>query len=362
MGSSHGLWLSVAFISCAIACTDERPSSLESSVRGDAGIAMGPTLRLNVAGRDDVYACAAGFTAAQVEDDQVRAIKNAPSHCQGSEGGFECECDGESSVSYAFGCVAALYEACDVEAEPVEGSGGAAPFATECEALGDGGSGRCVLGEDDYACACGDDDAELEAGEGVEAASPVACEQALFASCAPSCDDDFGACAPSDSGVLGEYACTCSTNEFTHQVRAATCDEALLTACNPLNESELECTGYGGACAVTDPETQTELSCTCVDRTQSDVEHVPAFREPRRRACRETLEATCGLGSPPDGAQCLAEGNGYRARCTRGPGADAPLTCECYPEGSTQDARVEQVEGHDCSMATLTAFCPELAD
>jgi hypothetical protein len=356
MGSSKSLSVAIVFALSAMACNDERPSSLESAVQTDAGIATGLELRLNVAGRDDVFACGTGFTRAEVEDNQVNAIQNAPSRCQGSEGGFVCECDGEHHDSYAFGCVAALYQACAVEAEPVDGLGEDVPFATECSGV----VGRCELEDDRYACQCAGDTArDLDA---VAPDSPAACEQALFASCGTECRDDFGSCTPSATGTLGEYTCSCGTNQFIHEARAGSCEEALLTACDPFNPSEEVCTGYGGACAVTDHSTQTELSCVCVDRTQRDVEHVPAFEEPRHRACRETLEATCGIGAPPAGAQCIAEGNGYHARCTRGPAADATLTCECYRDGTTDDAREEQVADHDCDMALLLEFCPEITD
>lgn len=337
---------------------------MDFGLGADAGLASGLELQLNVKGRDDVFACGAGFTAAQVRDDQVEAIKGAPAHCQGSERGFVCECDGRRQDSFAFSCVAALYEACEVQAEAVDGSSRSEPFDVECEALASGVAGRCVQSDDDgYSCACGEGAGdELSPGRDAVAASPVACEQALFESCAEACEGDFGACAPSDSGVLGEYSCTCSTNRFTQGARAASCAQALRSACDPTREMDSACTGYGGACVVADPAKPDELTCTCVDRSIEVVDYDPASSEPRYRACRKVLEATCGLGSPPDGAQCAAEGNGYAARCTRGPAGDAELTCECYPQDGHAQARVDTVSSHDCDMATLMAFCPELED
>jgi len=342
-----------------MACNDERTSSLDAGFTRQ--LQTGPALKLNIEDGSDVFACGEGFTRAEVEADQVEAITGAPRRCQGSEGGFVCQCGGEQKRSYALGCAAALFESCGVEAESVDGSDEPVALPTECEANSRGLKGSCTQGEDgDYTCECDEDGSNVDVPL-VSPETPASCEQALFTACARSCEDDFGACAPSESGALGEHQCTCTTNEFTHLVRAESCEASLLWACNPLNQAEEVCSGYGGYCVAIDPDKQTELSCTCADGRTLEVEHVPDAVEPRWRACRETLEATCGTGAPPEGAQCIAESNGYHARCTRGPGSGATLTCECYADGS-DDADVEPVADSSCDTATLQAFCPELTD
>ena len=366
MGSSKSLPFLVACL-CTVACTlhawgcnDQRASSLESPARAE--IATGLTLRLNVAGRSDVFACGRGFTAAQVEEDQVHALKNAPDRCQGSEGGFLCSCDGEERTSYAFGCVAALYEACEVEAEPVDGSGDDEPFALECEASVAGVAGRCAQRDDgSYACNCGDDAHAIEPDPEAAGSAPTACEQALFEQCAEPCQNDFGACAATDSGVLGEYSCACSTNGLSHVVRAGSCAESLDSACSLLHETDSFCTGYGGACVVADPDQPKKLTCTCIDRAVEVVDFVPRSDDLRVHACRDVLEATCGLGAPPDNAQCTVDDNGWHARCSLGPDDDSSFSCECYEDGANE-ARTTSPTDIDCNEATLRELCPELGE
>jgi len=351
--------VSSAFLGVLAACGDERSGSLDAGLESRP-LQGGATLRLPVKSGEEVFACAAGFSAAQVQADQVDAITDAPDGCRGAAGAFLCQCQGATVNSHALGCAAALFEACDAIAESVDGSGEQVPAELQCEASSGALSGQCAHDEDaqGYRCSCDGDDSIDVPADGPQ--SPASCGLALFTACAPSCEDDFGACTPSDGGVLGEYACTGATNRFTHPARAASCQQALAWACNPLNEAEEVCTGYGGYCVVTDPDEQTELSCTCADGDTRLVEHAPASVEPRHRACRQTLEETCGLGSPPVGAQCLAQGNGYHARCTRGPRADATLTCECYAEGDEPDARIEEVSETTCDADLLRAVCPEL--
>jgi hypothetical protein len=357
MSRTRVCFLALACAVFAVACDSELASSTLDS--GLTTLADGPALRLNVEGDAEVYACGAGFTQAQVRENQVDAVTGAPKRCQGSSGSYLCECDGEPKDSYAFGCVAALFEACGVVAELVDGSGERTEPPAMCSASGGELEGDCERTADGYSCSCASGGStDVGAGEGETHGS---CEQALFAACAPSCSDDFGACAPSEGGVLGEYDCSCATNGFRHVALAGTCDAALLWACNPLNQAEEVCTGYGGSCLATSSD-QTELSCTCVDRTSQTVEHIPDSVEPRFRACRETLEATCGVGAPPEGAQCIAEANGAHARCTRGPEPDATMTCECYADDGSFDTRIEELDEHTCDMATLAATCPELAN
>jgi len=357
------LWARIVTVVCVAACV-----GCESSETGaiDSGLTAGwdfgddpLAILLPIEDGSAVFACGAGFSAAQVDADRIDAVTSAPEHCQGSQGNYVCGCGDAMKESYAFTCPAALLEACGVPAERVDGTGDEPPMLSECTASSRELRGSCAVSADDeLECSCGDDGPTSTTAV-IASYTQASCDQALFATCGGSCEDDFGACAPSDSGIIGEYECTCATNGFTHLARASSCQTALLSACNPLNEAEDVCTGYGGYCDATDPAKQTELTCTCVDRTMHVVAHVPPAREPRFRACRETLEATCGLGAPPEGAQCVAEGNGYHARCTRGPSEDAPLTCECYADGETSGVRVEQVADHACTMATLEAFCPE---
>lgn len=359
MSRTRPLILVLTSLALAGACDSERSGTLDSGL-GGTPLQDGPELRLNVQGDVEAYACGTGFSEREVEDDQVDAVTGAPNHCQGSSGSYLCECDGDTVRSYAFGCVAALFEACGEVAEEVDGSGEPAEPAAACSASGDG-AGECERSEDGgYSCSCaGSAAVDVEAGEDETLAS---CEQALFAACAASCSDDFGACSPhGDEGVLGEYECTCTTNQFTHLAQAGSCEAALLWACNPLNQAEEVCTGYGGSCVAANAD-QTELTCTCADGTRQTVEHVPDSAEPRFRACRDTLEATCGTGSPPEGAQCIAERDGVHARCTRGPEADATMTCECYAADGSFDTRIEELDDSICDQATLEAFCPELTD
>jgi hypothetical protein len=346
----------------SVGCDSSATGSLDAGLTGwDAG--NDPlAIRLPIEDGSAVFACGSGFAAAEVEADLIDAITSAPKHCQGSQGNYVCSCGRVMKESYAFTCPAALLEACATPAERVDGSGDAPPVPTKCAARSRELSGSCAVGEDDQLeCSC-DDDGPISTTPVPANYTQASCDQALFAACGGSCEDEFGACTTSDSGIIGEYECACTTNNFTHLARAASCQTALLSACNPLNEAEDVCTGYGGYCDAIDRVKQTELTCTCIDRTMRTVEHVPASQEPRFRACRETLEATCGLGEPPEGAQCVAEGNGYHARCTRGPSEDAALTCECYADGDIADVRVERVEDNSCDMATLAAFCPEIAD
>jgi len=231
---------------------------------------------------------------------------------------------------------------------------------TECRASGAvrGDCERTAAGGS-YACSCGGRDPVDVDADGDE--THASCEHALFEACAQDCSDDFGACSPNAGGPLGEYECTCSTNQFTHLAQAGSCEAALLWACNPLNQAEEVCTGYGGSCVASAAD-QTELTCTCGDGMRHVVDHVPDSVEPRFRACRETLEATCGVGSPPEGAQCIAENDGVHARCTRGPDAGATMTCECYADDGSFDTRIEELSEHTCDMATLEAVCPELSE
>ena len=353
------VWAVALTAAClAVACDNELSAELDSGL-GSTPRQEGPVLRLNVESPVEAYACGTGFTEADAEDDQVGAVMGAPNRCQGSSGSYQCECDGESKRSYAFGCVAALFEACGEVAEAVDGSGDRAELPAQCSAAGEA-AGDCERsGEGGYACSCaGGEELAIAAGD---EETPASCEHALFASCATSCSDDFGACSPREEGALGAYECTCTTNRFTHLAHAASCDDALLWACNPLNQAEEVCTGYGGSCRATSAD-QTELACTCADGTEHTVEHVPDSVEPRFRACRQTLEATCGVGSPPEGALCIAEANGVHARCTRGPEPEATMTCECYADDGSIDTRIEESDEHTCDMAALEAFCPELAD
>lgn len=337
----------------AIACDSEKKGTQQSEIEGwdfgDDPLAI----RLNVEDGSDVFACGAGFTAADVEKDVLDAVMGAKSFCQGSEGNYVCECDGESKDSYAFTCPAALLQACEVEAQRVDGSDDETFALAECEAVNPELSGECVAGNVGFECSCGDG-ATSKQYDGLPPTLAL-CDQLLFNTCATTCEDDFGGCAPSPRGTIGEYDCTCDTNAFGHVAYAASCEAALLWACSPLNEVDDVCTGYGGACQETAPG---KLSCTCVDRSRHDD---VAVTESGFRACRAALEATCGTGAPPDGAQCIAEGNGHHARCTRGPSDGAKLTCECYADGASE-ARVEQVEDHDCDTALLEDFCPEIAD
>lgn len=347
----------VALVAALAACDSAKTSRAENSVMEDWDFGDDPlAIRLKVEGSSRVFACGAGFTAAQVESDLVDAITEAPSHCQGSDGNYACECEGRAEKSYAFTCPAALYQACEVEAERVDGSGDEAPAVTECSALRREIEGDCVLNDDRFECTCEDGGPSTMLGGGVE--SPASCDRALFGACAIDCADDFGACVPSADGVVGEYDCTCETNGFEHDAFAASCEAALLWACNPLNQAGDVCTGYGGACVLTKAGSPNELTCTCAGAAEREVvsEVDASFR-----ACRATLEATCGLGDAPEGALCVAEGNGYHARCTRGPEADAIMTCECHEDGSSEP-RIEQVDQHTCDQTLLETFCPELAD
>lgn len=360
-----GLWaLIVTFLCTAVgaACDSEKTGTMAPGIMAEWDFGDDPlAIRLPIEDGSAVFACGAGFSEAEVEADLIDAVTSAPKRCQGSQGNYVCACGAAMKESYAFSCPAALLEACGTAAELVDGSGDEPPMPTECTALSRELRGTCSVEDDELACACSDDGPTSTTAV-TASYTQASCDQALFATCGGTCEDDFGACAPSDSGIIGEYECTCATNSFTHLARAASCQTALLSACNPLNEAEDVCTGYGGYCVATDRVKQTELTCTCTDRTMHTVDHVPASQEPRFRACRETLEATCGLGEPPEGAQCVAEANGYHARCTRGPGEDAALTCECYADGDIAGARVEQVEGSSCDMATLEAFCPEITE
>lgn len=359
MSSGLGALVCVALVAGGVACDSPKTGAQESSVTEDWDFGNDPlAIRLKVEGSSRVFACGAGFSAAQVERDLVGAITGAPSHCQGSEGNYECDCEGVAKLSYGFTCPAALFELCDVEAQRVDGSGDEPPAVTECSALSREIEGSCALDADDrFECACeGDDGTSTMLGGGAE--TPASCDQALFQACAIDCADDFGACTPSADGVLGQYDCTCETNGFGHVAFAASCEAALLWACNPLNQAEDVCTGYGGACVISKLGSPNELTCTCVDATERDV---VSEVDTNFRACRATLEDTCGLGAAPEGALCVAEGNGYQARCTRGPEAGATMTCECHEDGSPS-ARIEQVDEPSCDQALLESFCPEIAD
>jgi hypothetical protein len=339
-----------------VACDSPKTGTAESPVADDWDFGDDPlAIRLKVEGSARVFACGAGFSAGQVERDVVGAITGAPSHCQGSEGNYVCDCESVAKESYAFSCPAALFELCEVEAQRVDGSSEEPPAVTECSALSREIEGDCALDSDDrFECACeGDEGTSTMLGGGAE--TPASCDQALFQACAVDCADDFGACSPSTDGVLGEYDCACATNGFEHVARAGSCEDALLWACNPLNQARDVCTGYGGACQLS---AENELLCSCVDGSLH--ENVP-LPDAGARACRVALEDTCGTGAPPDGALCVAEMNDYHARCTRAPAEGAALQCECYADGADQ-VRVERLEESACDNELLETFCPQLLD
>jgi hypothetical protein len=342
------------------ACDSPKTGTAENSVMEDWDFGDDPlAIRLKVEGSGRVFACGAGFSAGQVERDLVDAITGAPSHCQGSNGNYVCDCESVAKESYAFSCPAALFELCNVEAQRVDGTGDEPPAVTECSALSREIEGSCVLdGDDRFECACEDDEGTSTMLSGDGAQTPASCDQALFQACAIDCADDFGACTPSTDGLLGQYDCSCATNGFEHVAFAGSCEAALLSACNPLNQAQDVCTGYGGSCALSKAGSPNELTCTCVGATEREV---VSEVDTNYRACRATLEGTCGLGAAPEGALCVAEGNGYTARCTRGPEAGAQMTCECHQDGAAS-ARIEQVDEQSCDQALLETFCPELTD
>jgi hypothetical protein len=360
MNRGFGALVCVAFVAVVAACDSPKTGTTDSPVTEDWDFGDDPlAIRLKVEGSTRVFACAAGFSQGQVERDLVDAITEAPSHCQGSEGNYVCDCKGVEHESYAFTCPAALFETCKLQAQRVDGSGDEPPAVTDCSALSREIEGSCALDDSErFECACeGDDGTSTMLGDG-GAETPASCDKALFRACAIDCADDFGACSPSTDGVVGEYDCACATNGFEHVAFAGSCEAALLWACNPLNQAEDVCTGYGGACVLTKAGSPNELTCTCVGATEREV---VAEVDASFRACRATLEATCGLGDAAEGALCVAEGNGYHARCTRGPEADAIMTCECLEDGSSEP-RIEQVEERSCDQALLETICPELAN
>jgi hypothetical protein len=310
-----------------------------------------------------VVACGAGFTAAQVAVDATEAILNAPQHCRGN-GGFDCECDGELVRSEAFSCEAALFQACGVAAEAIDGSGVLAVAPASCDSQSSAAPGRCTQVTDgSYYCMCGVGELGPPFGEPLdEEPNPASCELALFRSCQTGpCESQFGAC-DADDDTIGGYACTCSTNGFSRSMVGRDCSDALMRACSPHYDLEDHCSGYGGYCVNTDPVALSSLHCTCADGTEHDVEHTSIWDDIRVRGCREDLERTCGLGSPPEGAQCLGEGNGHLARCTRGPSNEEALLCECYlAHGVMYVSEFGMVEGETCDRDVLESFCPKIA-
>lgn len=313
-----------------------------------------------------IVGCGAGFTAAQVAVDARGAVLGAPNHCR-NNGGFDCECEGERVRSEASGCEAALFEACGVAAEAIDGSGELAVAPATCDSQSSAVPGRCARQDDgDYACTCGDPSEEPTSPIRIAVdgeANPASCELALFRACegAMPCGDEFGTCQGGEDAIRS-FTCTCSTNGLSRSTLGRSCTDALDYACSPLSGFDEHCSGYGGHCVSTDPVENRTMRCTCADGTEHDVDHVPMLIEPRVRACRYTLEQTCGLGSPPEASQCLAEGNGHHARCTRGPAGDQPLVCECYlDQGAAFANDVGTVDSETCDREVLEAFCPNIA-
>jgi hypothetical protein len=308
--------------------------------------------------------CGAGFAELEAGEDPRAAILNAPFFCRGYGGTWSCECEGREAKSNAFGCEAALYETCKVAADPVAGDG-EATAPSMCESTELNLAGRCYRKDNgDYACDCGHTldeprppiEIEVE-GEG----TPASCELALFRACAPPCAGEYGACT-GDEDAIRSYACTCSTNSLSRTVLGYDCDMALTNACSPVSVADESCTDYGGYCFNTDPEEYRTMHCACADGSEHDVDHTPFWLENRPYPCRETLEATCGLGSPPQGAQCLGEGNGHRARCTRGPDSDGPFVCECYLDGDPGSyVHGSTSESETCDRELLEDTCPPIA-
>lgn len=333
---------------------------------GDAGVDAGaPRTEVIVGGHVDgesIIACGAGLDARL---DQVDAVLNAPQRCEGWQSWFECSCDGELKRSYAYSCTVALLQACGVPAESIDGSGRTAPLSTECEAFDGEPFGRCTLDADEerYECGCApplDEPRPPVRVEAPEAMTHASCEQALFGACTHFCVSDYGRCEPSTDGTINAYECRCETNGLSRRVEERSCTQALEHACSPGEIIETSCSGYGGYCESTEYASASELRCTCDDEQEHVVDHVTREEDPRPSPCRDTLEATCGLGDLPEGALCMGEGNGYRARCTRAPSPESAYGCECYAEGSI-DARYVVGEGDTCDESMLRAACLEIA-
>jgi hypothetical protein len=308
--------------------------------------------------------CGAGFTGVAGTEDPRAAILEAPFFCRGYGSRWSCECDGREATSNAFGCEAALYEACEVAAQAIVGKGEAAA-PSMCESTALNLAGRCSRQDDgDYDCDCGHALGEPRPPSVIEVegeGTPASCELALFRACGKPCAGEYGACMI-DEGAIRSYACTCSTNGLSRTALAYDCDAALANACSPVVDASESCTGYGGYCLNTDPVEGRTMHCACADGSEHNVDHTPFWIEERAYACRETLEDTCGLGSPPDAAQCLGEGNGHRARCTRGPDSDGPLVCECYLDGDPGlYVHGSSVESATCDRELLEDVCPEIA-
>jgi len=291
--------------------------------------------------------CAAGLPAEGGMDDVARALA-ATHHCEGVEGRWQCTCDGaEPARSYAATCVGALQERCGAQAQALLGRD-VAPLA-ECVASLASRDGKCgkPLG-DAFECKCGGRDVPI-------ARDDATCEQALWGACAQPCSGADGTCTPHAGGKSGDYECACASAPGTARpVAAATCEEALVAGCDLTTESYDGCNGYGGYCDRKDAET---LRCVCADAS----EHAVAIGlDDRYAPCRTALEQTCGTGDPGPEKLCLADANGYAARCTQPPGDDAPYTCECVLHGAQRDAlaTIEQVTTGPCARA-LVATCPQ---
>lgn len=315
---------------------------------------------------DLVYGCGAGFTETQLATDPKQAILAAPYLCRGNTGSWTCECDGEPALTGAFGCEAALYEACGVAADATDGSGEPATAPSACHSNRLNLEGDCTRRADgDFACACGHPLEEPRPPIVVEQQgepTPASCELALFRACGTSCGDEYGACEPKDD-TIGAYTCACSTHGLSRDAVSLGCEIALQYTCSPLSYSDDACNGYGGYCVTPDLDEQTTMHCACADGTEQDVAHTPYWADPRPYSCRETLEATCGLGSPPKDALCLGDNNGYRARCTRGPRSDGPFSCECYLDGDpAANVQTMSVASDSCDEALLESFCTSLAE
>jgi hypothetical protein len=309
-----------------------------------------------------IIGCGAGLRAA---DEPIEAVTNARQRCEGWQGWYECSCDGEPKLSHAYSCGVALFQACGVPPERLDGSGRPAPIATECTAFDSQPFGRCELAEDERSYECGCEPPLAEPRPPLDVPAPddtthASCEQALFSACTQGCSDGFGACEPNTDGTINAYDCTCETNGLSRVALERSCEQALERACSPFEIIETHCSGYGGYCESIDPLDFERMRCTCADGEVHEVDHVTREQEPRLNACRDTLEATCGLGAPPDEALCMAEGNGYLARCTRAPRPSARHVCECYAAGSL-DSRFQNPDLDVCDESALRELCPEIA-
>jgi len=73
MSCTRASMIVMACAALSVACDNELSATLDSGL-GSTPLQEGPTLRLNVAGDVEAFACGAGFTADEVRADQVDAV------------------------------------------------------------------------------------------------------------------------------------------------------------------------------------------------------------------------------------------------------------------------------------------------